>query len=81
MRMKRRNVNKLLLGAVAGIFAGTQARSVVAQEEATEGGEKHVCKGMNECKGQGGCETGDNIGDRALSQEELQPGTLLIPFG
>jgi len=60
MSMKRRNFNKLLLGAVAGILAGTQARSVVAQEEATEGGEKHVCKGMNECKGQGGCETGDN---------------------
>lgn len=57
MSMNRRNVNKLLLGAVAGIFAGTQARSVVAQEEATEGGDKHVCKGMNECKGQGGCAT------------------------
>ena len=57
MSMKRRNFNQLLLGAVAGILAGTQARSVVAQEEATEGGEKHVCRGMNECKGQGGCAT------------------------
>ncbi len=60
MGMKRRNFNKLLLGAVAGILAGAQVRSVVAEEEATEGGEKHACKGMNECKGQGGCESGDN---------------------
>ena len=54
MSMKRRNFNKLLLGAVAGILAGTRARIVVADDEATEGGEKHACKGMNECKGQGG---------------------------
>ncbi len=57
MSMKRRNFNKLLLGAVAGILAGTQTRSLVAQEEVTEGGEKHVCRGRNECKGQGGCAT------------------------
>ncbi len=60
MSMKRRNFNKLLLGAVAGILAGTQGRDVIAQEETIEGGEKHACKGMNECKGQGGSETGDN---------------------
>ena len=59
MTTNRRNVNKLLLGAVAGILAGSQARSVYAADKATEGGDKHVCKGMNECKGQGGCESGD----------------------
>ena len=57
MSMKRRTFNKLLLGAVAGILAGTQAGSLYAgeaakaAEAADEGGDKHVCKGMNECKG------------------------------
>ena len=61
MSMERRNFNKLLLGAVTGILAGcTQVRNVVAKGEATEGDEKHACKGMNECKGQGGCKSGDN---------------------
>ena len=60
MSMKRRNFNKLLLGAVAGILAGTQGRTVYAGEAADEGGDKHACKGMNDCKGQGGCESGDN---------------------
>jgi len=60
MSMKRRNFNKLLLGAVTGILVGTQARSVVAKEDETEGGEKHGCKGQNDCKGQGGCKSGDN---------------------
>ncbi len=60
MSMKRRNFNKLLLGAVAGILAGTQGRSVYAGEGADEGGDKHACKGMNDCKGQGGCDSGDN---------------------
>lgn len=60
MSMQRRSFNKLLLGAVSGILVGTQASSVVADDEATEGGDKHVCKGMNECKAHGGCDTGDN---------------------
>jgi len=60
MSMKRRNFNRLLLGAVTGILVGAQVRDVVAQEGATEGAEKHVCKGMNDCKGQGGCDSGDN---------------------
>ena len=67
MSMKRRTFNKLLLGgAVAGILAGTQAgrlyagETVKVAEAADKGGEKHVCKGMNDCKGQGGCATADN---------------------
>ncbi|MCI0516215.1 MAG: hypothetical protein L0Y45_00110 [Woeseiaceae bacterium] len=60
MSMQRRSFNKLLIGAVTGLFAGAQAQNVYAQEAAEEGADKHVCKGMNECKGQGGCEAGDN---------------------
>jgi len=60
MSMKRRNFNKLLLGAVTGILVGAQTRSIYAAEAADEGGDKHACKGMNDCKGQGGCESGDN---------------------
>ncbi len=60
MSMKRRDFNKLLLGAVTGLFVGVQAHSVYAAEAADEGGDKHACKGMNECKGQGGCTSGDN---------------------
>ncbi len=57
--MNRRNFSKLLVGAVAGILAGVQIRGVSAGEESAEGGTKHACKGMNDCKGQGGCESSD----------------------
>ena len=57
MSTNRREFNNLLLGAVAGILAGAQVRSVYAGEESAEGADKHVCKGMNDCKGQGGCAT------------------------
>ncbi|MEE8077666.1 MAG: hypothetical protein V3T18_01620 [Pseudomonadales bacterium] len=49
----------MLLGAVAGILVGAQIRGVSAEEESAEGDAKHACKGMNDCKGQGGCESGD----------------------
>ena len=29
-------------------------------DSTTQPSEKHDCKGMNSCKGQGGCKTGDN---------------------
>ena len=54
MSMKRRKFNKLLLGAATGIIAGSQVSTVMADDEATEGSDKHVCKGRNDCKGQGG---------------------------
>jgi len=51
--MKRRDFNKALASAVAGISAG----AVLAPSKATaqDKAEPHVCKGMNDCKGQGGC--------------------------
>ena len=56
--MNRREFNKVL-GAV-GVGLVTGARSL-AQEKKADGkaAAKHVCKAFNECKGQGGCKTGD----------------------
>ena len=59
MSMQRRHFNKLLVGAVAGIVAGVQAPTVLAGAHETKD-DKHACKGNNECKGQGGCKSGDN---------------------
>lgn len=73
MNMNRRDLNKLLLGAAGGILAGCQtdeapAGGSVADEISAAApdmqpmaavADKHVCKGMNECKGQGGCATGE----------------------
>ena len=63
MSMDRRDFNKLLFGAVVGILAGAQGCAENAGRRsagaAAEGGAKHACQGMNDCKGQGGCESGD----------------------
>ena len=68
--MRRRSVpNEALLAvAVAGILGGACNKS--ESEGAKQTGKvvvplvaeqaKHVCKGFNACKGQGGCKTGDN---------------------
>ncbi len=57
MEMKRRNFNKLMLAATAGILAGCEATTPTGGSQSAA---KHECKGHNECKGQGGCKTGDN---------------------
>jgi hypothetical protein len=58
--------------AVAGLLTGSFAvRAYAASTTSTKAGValqtmadaekgKHACKGLNECKGQGGCKTGDN---------------------
>ena len=57
--MKRRDFAKYVGVAAAGLAAGTK---VLADEMKgdTKTEEKHVCKGKNSCKGQGGCSSGDN---------------------
>lgn len=57
--MNRREFTKKALGAVAmGVLA---SRSLLADDKPAEkGAEKHVCKGRNACKGQGGCGSGDH---------------------
>jgi hypothetical protein len=47
--MTRRNFGSRLAAAVAGITAATVTVALADDKKA-----KHVCKGMNECKGQGG---------------------------
>jgi hypothetical protein len=55
--MDRRQFNKVMGAAVAGMLAGSKAFAGDAAAE--DKGGKHVCKGKNECKGMGGCKTGD----------------------
>ncbi len=56
--MDRRTFSKLMGAAVTGMAVGAKVigdpgRAFAAGEE---GKAKHVCKGHNECKGQGGCD-------------------------
>jgi hypothetical protein len=57
----------LLAGAAMNVSASTSTRSQNATVQSQLGSkvaanalDKHDCKGMNSCKGQGGCKTGDN---------------------
>ena len=67
MKTNRRNFNKIILASIGGLLAGVQLASSYGYSRdgrapagvADAGGDKHVCKGMNACKGQGGCKTGD----------------------
>ena len=52
--MDRREFNKIMGAVVAGMIAGSKVASAADHHEK---GEKHVCKGQNECKGKGGCAT------------------------
>jgi len=59
--MDRRKFTKVMGAAVAGMVAGSKlagrkGESLTAEDKAA----KHVCKGHNECKGQGGCASGEN---------------------
>lgn len=53
--------------AVAGLLCGAYASSASAKSNTDAGSAivkmadkgEHTCKGMNECKGKGGCKTGD----------------------
>ena len=56
--MNRRNFGKALGTAVAGMAAAAKLMADDAPKKTKAA--KHECKGMNACKGQGGCKTGDN---------------------
>ncbi len=57
-----------ITGMLAGVSArlqasptgATQMTSVQGQLADTTNSDKHDCKGLNSCKGQGGCKTSDN---------------------
>lgn len=55
--MDRRDFNKLMGAAVAGMLVGSKVSAQTAKPE--EKKEAHICKGKNACKGQGGCKSGD----------------------
>ena len=57
MAMNRRDFGRVMLGVTGGLLAGTQFSPTLAGEEG--GGDKHICKGHNSCKGRGGCASGD----------------------
>lgn len=56
--MNRRQFAATLGAAVAGLVAGKTL--LAADKPATDKPAKHVCKGLNACKGQGGCATKEN---------------------
>ena len=51
--MDRRDFTKAMGAVVAGMAAGT--RVFAEEKKAEEKKDIHVCKGMNDCKGKGGC--------------------------
>ena len=60
--MKRRDFNKVIGAVALGLAAGARSRADEKKPDAKKAEDKtpkHVCKGFNECKGQGGCKTGD----------------------
>jgi hypothetical protein len=61
----------VLAAAFTGLLGGTAARvnaasstgsaiSAIAGQAADSPVEKHACKGLNSCKGKGGCKSSDN---------------------
>ena len=61
--LSRRDFSKLMSAAVAGMMgagalAGCSGQGKKGPE--AEPGEKHACKGLNSCKGKGGCKTANN---------------------
>ncbi len=65
--MSRNARTVLISAALVGLLAGTMATPGCkgskdesgVSSSATTATDKHDCKGMNSCKGKGGCQTGD----------------------
>lgn len=55
--MKRRQVTSLVVAAVAGMVTAAEARGNAGTPESPKVA-KHVCRGLNECKGEGVCKHG-----------------------
>jgi len=69
--MKISKSSLVLTAAFTGLLGGTVARansaasgistiSAIAGQAADDKVEKHACKGLNSCKGKGGCSSSDN---------------------
>ncbi len=46
--------------SAAGLTSASSAISPIAGQAAADKVEKHACKGLNSCKGKGGCKSSDN---------------------
>jgi hypothetical protein len=60
--MDRREFTKIMGAVVAGMAAGSKAfagEEKKAAAAAKGDPKKHACAGLNKCKGNGGCKTGD----------------------
>jgi hypothetical protein len=60
IQMERRHFTKAMGAVVAGMAAGTRVFAEEKQappktEAKAEDKDTHICKGMNDCKGKGGC--------------------------
>ena len=51
--MNRRDFQKLAAAAMGGVLAGTAAGCGEKPKEVAVVAEKHICRGLNSCKGQG----------------------------
>jgi hypothetical protein len=69
--MKISKSSLVLTAAFTGLLSGTVARAAtatsgvsalgsIAGQAADDKVEKHACKGLNSCKGKGGCSSSDN---------------------
>ncbi len=69
--MKISKSSLILTAAFTGLLGGTVARAAtsgntsssigaIAGQAADDKVEKHACKGLNSCKGKGGCKSSDN---------------------
>jgi hypothetical protein len=58
MSINRRDFSKVLLGVAGGVIAGAQLQQAAFAADAASD-DKHSCKGVNQCKGKGGCKSGD----------------------
>lgn len=58
--MKNQHVPSFVVAAVAAFVAGSTLQSCKSSHHDSVSIEKHACKGMNSCKGQGGCATDKN---------------------
>ena len=76
--MSRREFGKFVGAAAAGLAGGAVLLSGCAGSETTP--EKHACKGMNSCKGQGGCSTGDNTVQITASNSAVGNGSVGFSF-
>lgn len=57
-QMSRRHFTKLSAAALGGMLAGAQlthAEDKKEEKKTDKPGDKHICRGLNQCKGKGGC--------------------------